>query len=409
MHNIKDYMTTVEAMCNILAKDNLNQTAQQIRMLAGEALVKAGYPHANTETGYMLEVGAYVFIVDMETAIQERMERDGAAGSNARIRELETENAKLRDEIKTIKKHIRSVFETYQAPEVETEVERATADTEPVRVPEVAPMKEKEMGQVKDIEEDDSADDTVPLKRTQVQNRGPSQAAKKQTPSPTRPEIVMDHEPAAAKGKKAAPAAPMNTETYRESLHKTEFALSYQQIRIEQQGSGAVSTCEIIASPMQMKEGEVDIMVWCGETVKTETRISQGGRPSVLMQVGSTPLIVTGYVKEGTFHTRIETTKSMQDKGVSVSSSEKVYGGKGHVLLQDDGVAIHVMPVSLENRQSGSAEFCYAVISRDEEPIIGENGPRDAVTFTYHGKLFELRCKWKDDTLYSAARPVSEG
>lgn len=436
MHFIKDYITIVEAACNILKKDNSNQTASRIRAIASNALFQSGYPCYLTEDGFGLEVGAYQFFVsnDELTDAANRTSHDPEQG--IRLARVEEENRRLIAEKAALKDRLLDLFTDMPEQHLPTGViingetedpddpvknaalwegisaqEQADPDQTEEAETELELQGLEELVEIEVDEQEPGEDDTVPLsvRHTQQQSAAgeddtvPLNIARKKAENPEPATPVPPTQP-----QETVTAAPAEEgSSYRESLRKSEFAISYQKVTIGKTDNNMTSSCEIIASPLSMDEGEVDIIVWGGSTVKTETRMSENGRKSVLVEVGAAPLIVTGFVRDGVFHTNIETTIKMKNAGILVESEEIVYDGKGHIILEDDGIKIHVIPLSQRNKTSAeSAEFCYAVISRDEAPIFGDNGGRESITFRYHGQLFELRCKWVDDTLYGAARPV---
>lgn len=207
--------------------------------------------------------------------------------------------------------------------------------------------------------------------------------------------------------KKAIFYSDMTNEThgYKEVLKKHEFALSYKTIEIRQDNSSAVTSAEVIISPLSMKEGESDIIAWTNDNVAHTARISQNGRKSVLLHVGNVPLIVSGRVMNGQFYGTVTTTKKMENAGVSVSETEMRLTGDGHILIEDEGISVRVVPISDINRKNGNAEFVYAIIEKGKEPIVGDN-INEEVHFTFHDTKLKLVARWKDDTLYAAVKPL---
>ena len=88
------------------------------------------------------------------------------------------------------------------------------------------------------------------------------------------------------------------------------------------------------------------------------------------------------------------------DDDVIIQAKSKHHGSGGHIVLDDDGVVVHVLPAGFSNNEKGDADFVYYINVNGEEKM-GDTSDGKPVTFMYQGNEIRLMARWKDnDTMY---------
>ena len=197
-------------------------------------------------------------------------------------------------------------------------------------------------------------------------------------------------------------------DAYNDHMTKDDITLAYYQVRIRNKDGQDVGRAEVIVSPLSLEEGDVDIIAWANDAEKSEVRMSRGGRSSVLLKAADFDIIAEGEMEGGHFRSNISLTKSWTDAGYTMKLGKNAgaaTGTKGHVVLEDEGAEIHIVPLSRGNTDTGNAEFCYAILLDGESPILGDNMDEEEVSFRYHGAAHRLVARWNESTLYAAVIP----
>lgn len=192
---------------------------------------------------------------------------------------------------------------------------------------------------------------------------------------------------------------------YKESMDLSELALSYCAMELRQMNSSTVVTLEMVISPLSMKEGKSDIIVWASDGANQKYYVSDE-RKGVLVSFGSVGVIVDGSVVGGRFQTKFKLPRQLKKLGVTIDVKETMFNGTGHNMICEDEVAVHVVPLSDKNRSDGMADFVYAILVNGKVTVLGDSFDKTEVHFDFHGIEHRLLAKWADKRLYAAVKPV---
>lgn len=397
MKNIKEYVDIITAAGSILKTDPDNTTAKAIRNMAGQALVNDRYPFTDVNGGICIEVGPQTFVIDDETP--------GAGPDNAIITQLTRDNLSL-------KARVRALLSALSA----------FSDQTPLTA---------QSGLPEELDEEPAEDKTKPAATAVPRATPKEKPAKKEPPAQgtAKPPIKFELEPSAQPVQKpGAIISPdftgnlpdsddttilnmfksnANTEKlsgcYGTRIAVNDLALSEHIVTIKDP-NGVESKVTVVISPLSMEEGESDIMAWIGNDIKSEVRVSEE-RKSVLLRLGSVDLVASGSVTNGRFEGKVSTTKNMASKGITVQSSDKFTEGSGHILIEDEGICIHAVPLSKNNSGSGNAEFFYAIMEKDKSAIVGDNmNGKGTIPFIYNNQSHTLKLTWRSGVLIGGVR-----
>lgn len=188
-----------------------------------------------------------------------------------------------------------------------------------------------------------------------------------------------------------------NTDNGISGMQDRDFTMTYIRAKVMKNGA-ELAKCEFIIAPMALEEDSRDIIVWCMSGQKAQVLTSAKKKPSVLIDVRDFGVIVSGVCRNGNFEAGIRLRKMDTDNGITLIQEEPAtFGGKGHIVIRDEGIAIHVIPTSFRNNRTGNADYFYC-IETDTERIGANARGVEAVDFGYNGIQYKLICRWKEDT-----------
>ena len=368
MRNIKEWMTIAENASRIVTKDPGNLTAEDIRQQAAEQLILAGYPYDTDRNGHpVVETGEYRFVVQM-------IARPGSE-----------ESAKIVKDLLSMEKEQEYVHRKPKKEPPASPAEDTVPATEPLRRPD----KKTEPAVTTDT------DGIKPISFDEPEPKAEEKPKKAETfgAEETRPLYV------------AAKSPQTGGKGYTDHMAKSDILFNYHNCRIRS-ADGIEMNVEIIVSPMSAKDGEKQIFVWGSDGIKTEVSGPSGTMPTRLVRFGEVDLIVEGHMENGQFVSSVNPTKRMLDRGVTLTSQDEHMGGSGHLMLEDKGIEIRLVPTTTRNKRDGSAEFYYMIKQDGKEAEFGDNTTKDSITFEYDGKMMELIARWSNDVLYSTVREI---
>lgn len=118
-------------------------------------------------------------------------------------------------------------------------------------------------------------------------------------------------------------------------------------------------------------------------------------------------------VEDGEFNLDI-TIEGEADQS-TFETRKKVFGKKGHVMLSDDeeGINIHIMPLSFKDNSYGYANFMFCVDDGSGELYLDVNEGEEGASFELDGKDMVVVAKWNgnsddDKVLYAKVEPAEE-
>lgn len=229
-----------------------------------------------------------------------------------------------------------------------------------------------------EIAESQQAEDVLQQERN-------TQQAEKTTPESDKDDIEADRP---------------NDDDFPSEMHQKDFTFFYDHIFVTAP-SGKEEEAEIIISPMSLKEGSDKIIAWINTNTKTVTEIS-GPKSSIVAHLDSCDLILSGKITAGDFKASVKLKSGDINRGYSIDEDSKNINGKrGHIMLYDEGVEIHLFPISFNNNEDGNADFFYYMKLYGEESTGDSLG--ESVTFEHEEMTKRLLAKWdeKEHMLYS--------
>ena len=118
-------------------------------------------------------------------------------------------------------------------------------------------------------------------------------------------------------------------------------------------------------------------------------------------------------VEDGEFNLDI-TIEGEADQS-TFKTRKKTFGERGHVMLSDDeeGINIHIMPLSFKDNSYGYANFMFCVDDGSGELYLDVNDGEEGVSFELDGKDMVVVAKWNDNSegdkvLYAKVEPAEE-
>lgn len=244
-------------------------------------------------------------------------------------------------------------------------------------------------------------------------NEEPAQTAQaEKTPKPEKVPEPQEKEKQETTPKQDAPpkqdiaqtVKPMNTKYVPEfpsDMKKDEFIFLYDSI-VVRSPNGVEEEAELFVSPMSLSDGD-RIIVWSNTGKGTNTEVS-GAKRNVIVHLELCDVVVSGQMNNGRFTPFVALTDRDVQKGYQLEEDPYLQnGGKGHIMLEDVGIRIHMFPISFENNEEGDAEFFYCIAKGRREENCGDSldGP---VMFRHENMDKRLVGKWKTETqrLYAA-------
>lgn len=105
-------------------------------------------------------------------------------------------------------------------------------------------------------------------------------------------------------------------------------------------------------------------------------------------------------MKNGKFSSII----TLEDCDVSeFDISSRSFGDKGHIVLPDEeeGIFIHIIPVSFKSNPYGYADFIYCIDQGNGEFFAESNHGEKSALVDINDETYEIMAKWQDKTLYA--------
>ena len=194
------------------------------------------------------------------------------------------------------------------------------------------------------------------------------------------------------------------------SVHKDDFCFLYDTVKIVYGKKEYVG--DIIIAPLHMYEGCTDVVIWADTDAGRRTYTVRKGenRNTVLVYIGEASLIVGGKIVNGQFEPNVSLTTKEKEAGYRLTENRSLINGSlGHVLIGENGCAIHIIPLSFQNNPYGDAEYVYC-IDRNGEYETGDNLSENSPVYDYNGEECHIVAKWQKDTgkLLAASLPKGE-
>ena len=259
----------------------------------------------------------------------------------------------------------------------EPEFEMAPAD--------FAPMGEYESENISEPEEDvtEQESDLGEPESTEKQEEAVSEEEAK--------EEAIKPEP------KLNPAPETKRSDMPDHMRKDEFTFNFDRIRVSNADGSISENARLLVMPLSIDEDEPEILACAIINRKSHVVVSKDGVANI--DIAGHRVEIRGRMDGGIFASWYKIKENSPDDDVIIQAKSKHHGSGGHIVLDDDGVVVHVLPAGFSNNENGDADFVY-YINVDGEEKAGDTSDGKPVTFMYQGKKIRLMARWKDDTMY---------
>ena len=205
-------------------------------------------------------------------------------------------------------------------------------------------------------------------------------------------EEVIDPEP------KLNPAHETKQSNMPDHMHKDDFTFNFDRIRVSNADGSISENARLLVMPLSIDEDEPEILACAIINRKSHVVVSKDGAANI--DIAGHKVEIRGRMDGGIFASWYKIKGNDPDDDVIIQAKSKHHGSGGHIVLDDDGVVIHVLPAGFSNNEKGDADFVYYININGEEKM-GDTSDGKPVTFMYQGNKLRLTARWKDnDTMY---------
>lgn len=181
-------------------------------------------------------------------------------------------------------------------------------------------------------------------------------------------------------------------------MHKDDFTFNFDRIRVSNADGSISENARLLVMPLSIDEDEPEILACAIINRKSHVVVSKDGAANI--DIAGHKVEIRGRMDGGIFASWYKIKENDPDDDVIIQAKSKHHGSGGHIVLDDDGVVIHVLPAGFSNNEKGDADFVYYININGEEKM-GDTSDGKPVTFMYQGNKLRLTARWKDnDTMY---------
>ena len=196
---------------------------------------------------------------------------------------------------------------------------------------------------------------------------------------------------------KLNPAPETKRSDMPDHMRKDEFTFNFDRIRVSNADGSISENARLLVMPLSIDEDEPEILACAIINRKSHVVVSKDGVANI--DIAGHRVEIRGRMDGGIFASWYKIKENSPDDDVIIQAKSKHHGSGGHIVLDDDGVVVHVLPAGFSNNENGDADFVY-YINVDGEEKAGDTSDGKPVTFMYQGKKIRLMARWKDDTMY---------
>lgn len=217
------------------------------------------------------------------------------------------------------------------------------------------------------------------------------------------PESTEKQEEAAPEEEVIKPEPKLNPapETKRsdmpDHMRKDEFTFNFDRIRVSNADGSISENARLLVMPLSIDEDEPEILACAIINRKSHVVVSKDGVANI--DIAGHRVEIRGRMDGGIFASWYKIKENSPDDDVIIQAKSKHHGSGGHIVLDDDGVVVHVLPAGFSNNENGDADFVYYINVNGEEKA-GDTSDGKPVTFMYQENKLRLTARWKDDTMY---------
>lgn len=194
----------------------------------------------------------------------------------------------------------------------------------------------------------------------------------------------------------------MKYEKMPEHMHKDDFTFNFDRIYVSNEDESIKEKVRLLVMPMTIKDKYPEFLVCAIINKNTHMAISRNGETNI--EVAGYKVTITGHMDGGLFVSRYILEPSAEENGFIIQTTSIHNGSKGHIIRDDEGIVIHILPAGRSNNKQGYAEFIYYINMNGKEQM-GNNNNGKLATFMYEGKENVIEARWKNDILYSYVGP----
>ena len=397
--------------------------AGEIYLNAFNALIESGYPYKTESGKKIIEIGETKYAATMaEPPVAETKQADREVFIRHHepaekvddeeeyvtdiedmtlppdeLREEETEAAEFQEqEEKTEEAEPQEPEEDVEEPTSEEESNENNIDLnameEPIEEPEIEmgpedfdPIGEYGSENISEPEEDvtEQESDLGEPESTEKQEEAVSEEEAK--------EEVIKPEP------KLNPAPETKRSDMPDHMRKDEFTFNFDRIRVSNADGSISENARLLVMPLSIDEDEPEILACAIINRKSHVVVSKDRVANI--DIAGHKVEIRGRMDGGIFASWYKIRENGPDDDIIIQAKSKHHGSGGHIVLDDDGVVVHVLPAGFSNNENGDADFVYYINVNGEEKA-GDTSDGKPVTFMYQENKLRLTARWKDDTMY---------
>lgn len=196
---------------------------------------------------------------------------------------------------------------------------------------------------------------------------------------------------------KLNPAPETKRSDMPDHMRKDEFTFNFDRIRVSNADGSISENARLLVMPLSIDEDEPEILACAIINRKSHVVVSKDGVADI--DIAGHKVEIRGRMDGGIFASWYKIRENGPDDDIIIQAKSKPHGSGGHIVLDDDGVVVHVLPAGFSNNENGDADFVY-YINVDGEEKAGDTSDGKPVTFMYQGNKLRLTARWKDDTMY---------
>ena len=220
----------------------------------------------------------------------------------------------------------------------------------------------------------------------------PTEKQEEVAPEEESKEEVVNPEP------KSNPAPKAERSNMPDHMHKDDFTFNFDRIRVSNADRSINENARLLVMPLSIDKDEPEILACAIINRKSHVVVSKDGVANI--DIAGHRVEIRGRMDGGIFASWYKIRENGPDDDVIIQAKSKHHGTGGHIVLDDDGVVVHVLPAGFSNNEKGDADFVYYININGEEKM-GDTSDGKPVTFMYQGNELRLTARWKDnDTMY---------
>ena len=193
-----------------------------------------------------------------------------------------------------------------------------------------------------------------------------------------------------------------------DTLYAPEFTMSKLVVTIKDEKQNNMICILCMPLTIDREKPRILAVIIKGDTATTH--LSKKNDNRINLNVYSYPLIITGEIKDGKYHTRCTLPSQYSGAGVHLEQTEKTYGNKGHTVVENDErtFRLHILPIGFGNaEETGRGTFAYYIESENGERIGSTADTEGMIRFVDDGTLYEAYGRWDiSQRLRFSVRPV---